>query len=300
MKWKDPANIRLAYAAMIALMTGLFLWYGREFLVQSAPFFALGAAYGVLIYRVLSVSVRAQHAMQFAWLLICMSLISVEDVLQAPASGPWLMGFIAGGIAGGYVWLGPRAGGRFLRKRHRTDDGGWIGGWPQILVNAACAAVLLALGLAHLMFQSPTPVVAAVFAACIAAGWAVFRFPLPAPARPLFLLAVPVGMLALGIVGGAVGLLALPMVWGYGSLAGILLGGRYWTGPRFGQPRRPFSEGNRRRRRRPRPKRTRMAAQPGKTGKAAQPGKTGTPGRAGQAGKARKPVQPASPADVGR
>lgn len=59
----------------------------------------------------------------------------------------------------------------------------------------------------------------------------------------------------MGFVGGAIDQLALPHVWGYGALAGLLIGGRYWSGPKFGEPRPPFAgQGGRRRRRKRRPK----------------------------------------------
>ena len=85
---------------------------------------------------------------------------------------------------------------------------------------------------------------------------ALFRFPLPLQIRNgLLILGLPVVWFALAFVGGATDQMALPHASAYGALAGILIGGRYWSGPRLGEPRPPFNgPGRRRRRRKRRPK----------------------------------------------
>jgi hypothetical protein len=81
-------------------------------------------------------------------------------------------------------------------------------------------------------------------------------------AKYLSLFVIPVGFPALGFVGGATDQLALPHVWAYGALAGILIGGRYWSGPKFGEPRPPFAGQGGRRLRRRRPKSKQRQKQP--------------------------------------
>jgi hypothetical protein len=69
------------------------------------------------------------------------------------------------------------------------------------------------------------------------------------------MLGLPVVFFVLGFLGGATDQLALPYAWVYGVLAGILIGGRNWSGPRLGEPRPPFNgPGSRRRRRKRRPR----------------------------------------------
>ncbi|WP_258804818.1 hypothetical protein [Pseudarthrobacter sp. NS4] len=123
------------------------------------------------------------------------------------------------------------------------------------MINAACALVLLSIGTAQLVLLSPTAPAVAVLIAAVIAGWAVFRFPPPLQIRyALIILGLPVVFFALIFVGGATNQMALPYAWAYGALAGILIGGRYWSGPRFGAPRPPFNgPGSRRRRRKRRP-----------------------------------------------
>jgi hypothetical protein len=86
------------------------------------------------------------------------------------------------------------------------------------------------------------------------AGWALFRFPPPLQIRNgLMMLGLPVVFFVLGFVGGATDQMGLPYAWAYGAMAGILIGGRYWSGARLRQPRPPFNgPGSRRRKRRPR------------------------------------------------
>ena len=235
---------------MTATVLALFIWMARNVLVQSLPFFLVSAAYTFVLFRVVTVSTRAVMVMQFAILLIFFSLLSVQDALGVPAGGSWILGFVAGGIACG--WSGNGSGAEAARKRQRKGkDGVWFtGGLRLALINAGSIAVLLGCGVAHFAFQSPTAPVAAVFAGALICGWALYRFPPSASTRNVLHLVIPVEFILLMIVAGNTGQLALPFVWTYGVLGGILLGGRYWSGPRLGEPRPPFSGQTPRRRKR--------------------------------------------------
>ena len=235
---------------MTAAIVALFIWMARSVLIQAVPFFVLAAAYAFLLFRVVTISTRASMTMNFGLILIFFSLLSVQDDLGIPAAASWLLGFIAGGMASG--WSGQGPGHQALRKRERKakDGGGFTGGLRLALINAGSIAVLLGCGVAHFAFQSPTAPVAAVFAGALICGWALYRFPPSALTRNVLQLVIPVEFLLLMILAANTGQTALPFVWTYGVLAGILLGGRYWSGPRLGEPRPPFSgQGPRRRKR---------------------------------------------------
>lgn len=253
---RETIYARIFYGSLITMMVAVFFWLARNVLPEALPFFVMAAAYGALLTRVLRASGRAFMAMYASFLLIYWSFVAVEDDLGVPAAAPWFMGFIIGAIAGGHTWSGERAGSQVSRKRERTVDGqGFTGGWQLALINAVSALLLLGLGAAHLIFQSPTAPVAAVLGIAVVGGWALFRFVTSVQIKYLSLFAIPVGLLVLGVVGGATDQLALPHVWAYGTLAGILIGGRYWSGPKFGEPRPPFAgQGGRRRRRNHRPR----------------------------------------------
>lgn len=249
----------LVRAAMIALMLGIFVWFAGDGLIEASLFLAVAVAYAVLVYRVVSQSVRAFTVMLGTFFLNYVTLISiaVDNDLGVPAAGPWFIGFIVGGIAGGYVWFGPRAGTEFKQTRRRSPeaDGSFTGGWRLAVINAACAGVLLGMGIAQLVLLSATVLAVAVLAVAVIAGWALFRFPPPPQVRDGLLLAIPVAWFALMLLGGAADQVALPSSWAYGVLAGVLIGGRYWSGVRFGAPRPPFmGQGPRRRRRKRRPR----------------------------------------------
>lgn len=260
---KDQRGVLLLRAGMIALMLGMFVWVAGDGLLEASLFLAVAAAYAVLVYRVVSQSVRAFTVMFGTFFLNYVTLISitVDDDLGIPAAGPWFVGFVVGGIAGAYVWFGPGAGTEFkqARKRSPEADGSFTGGWRLAVVNAVCVLVLLGMGVAQLVLLSPSVLAVAVLAVAVIAGWALFRFPPPLPVRDGLLLAIPVPWFALMFIGGATDQMGLPSAWAYGVLAGILIGGRYWSGPRFGAPRPPFSGHStrrRRRKRRPRPTQT--------------------------------------------
>jgi len=241
-------------------MLAVFVWLAGDRLLESSAFLSIGAVYAFLVVRVVSRSFRAFTVMLWTFLVNYLTLISlnVEGALGIPAAGPWFIGFIVGGIAGGYVWSGPRAGSEGTRRRPRRSDadGKFSGGWRLALINGVCALVLLGIGTAQLVLLSPTATAVAVLVIAVLAGWALFRFPLPLQIRNwLLLLGLPVVWFALVFVGGGGDQIALPHASAYGALAGILIGGRYWTGPRLGEPRPPFNgPGRRRRRRKRRPK----------------------------------------------
>ncbi|HEY3575711.1 MAG TPA: hypothetical protein VGK98_18035 [Arthrobacter sp.] len=250
-------NVPVFYAALIALMLGMFAWFFHHWLAEASFFFAWSVVCTVLVYRVVSESGRAFMVMLWTLFLNYITLLSIENVLGVPAAGPWIIGFIVGGIAGGYLWTGPRAGTEFKQPRKRVleADGTFTGGRRIAVLNAACALVLLGIGTAQLVILSPTVFAVAVLVAAVIAGWVLFRFPLSLQIRnALIILGLPVVFFAFGFLGGATGQIALPYAWAYGVLAGILIGGRYWSGPRFGEPRPPFNGPGRRRRRKRRPK----------------------------------------------
>ncbi|NUT72429.1 hypothetical protein HNO81_14845 [Pseudarthrobacter sp. C4D7] len=275
LKRLDQSGGRLFYGGMIALMLGLFAWLTRGRIVEAAPFLAAAVVYGVLLYRVVSVSVRAFTVMSWAHLAIFYALTSLDVAgkVGIPASGPWFIGFIIGGIAGGYTWSGPRAGTEFRQaKRRKPEADGSFGGsgWLAV-VNGLCALALLGFGTATVMLLSPTAAATAtaltLLFGAFAAGWALFRFSLPVTVRSWLLLGIPVGLFVLLFVGGAMEQMALPHAWVIGVLAGILTGGRYWTGDRLGAPRPPFAVRGRRRQR----KRRRPAQAHGRTARAEVP-----------------------------
>jgi hypothetical protein len=226
-----------------------------KWLLEASFFFTLSVVCAVLVYRFVSQSERAFMVMLWALFLNFLALTSIENDLGVPAAGPWFLGFIVGSIAGGYVWLGPGAGTEFKQpKRIRQADGGFSGGGRLAAVNGVCALMLVAIGTAQLALLSPTALAAAVLAVSVLGGWALFRFPPRLQARNGLLLVIPVVWFVLAFAGGATDQIALPHAWAYGVLAGILIGGRYWTGPRLGEPRPPFNGPGKRRRRKRRPK----------------------------------------------
>ncbi|MBT2550975.1 hypothetical protein [Arthrobacter sp. ISL-65] len=275
--WNGPAF----EAAVIAVLVAVFLWFFHDWLLEALFFFALSVVCAVLVYRVVSPSERAFTVMLWALFLNFITLVSIEDGLGVPAAGPWFLGFIVGSIAGGYVWSGPRAGAEFKQpKRVRRVDGSFTGGRRLAMINAVCALVLLGIGTAQLVLLSPTMFAVAVLAAAVLAGWVLYRFPPPLPVREGLLLVIPVLWFALAFVGGATDQMALPQAWAYGVLAGILIGGRHWTGPRFGEPRPPFNgPGRRRRKRRPRSKQQNRLQQRPASVAASKTSATETPGK---------------------
>lgn len=254
----DQWDVRVLYAGMIALTLAAFVWLAGARLLEASVFLAVGVVYAFLVVRVVSQSFRAFTVMLWTFQLNYWTLISldVDGALGIPAAGPWFIGFLVGGIAGGYVWSGPGAGSARTQTRPRKPEaaGKFSGGWRLALINGVCALVLLGIGTAQLTLLSPTVLAVAVLAVAVITGWALFRFPPPLQFRNgLIILGLPVVFFVLIFVGGATDQMALPQAWAYGVLAGILIGGRYWNGPRFGEPRPPFNGPSRRRRKR-RPK----------------------------------------------
>ena len=265
MKKKYQWSYRDFLAGMLILFVAVFAWLARNVLSGAWVFFTVGLAYAFGLYRIVSLSDRAFLAMSWAMITLFGMLFSLEDDLGIPAGAPAIAGVIVGAILGGYVWFGPRAGTELKRKRERTPDGQFTGGWRLAVINAVCAALLLGVGIAHIAHHSLTATVAAVFLIAFAGGWALFRFPLPLQVRNLLILVVPLGTLVFAAVGGATNQLALWSAWVFGVLPGILLGGRYWSGPRFGAPRPPFNgTGARRRKRKRRPRAAKPKAAPAK------------------------------------
>ncbi len=257
----DASGGRILYGGLIALMLGMFVWLAGGRVFEALPFLGIGVAYAFAVYRIVSLSVRAYSVMLWTFLLNYYALISIDlgGGLDIPAAGPWFVGFLIGGIAGAHIWSGPGSGAEIpqLRQRRPADDGSFAGGWHLALINAACAVALLGMGAAQLVLISPTlPAVAALAVAALA-GWSLFRFPPPLPVRNGLILVIPAVYFVLLLVGGAIGQMAVPHSWAYGALAGILIGGRYWTGSRLGAPRPPYAvrgQGRRRRKRRSRAK----------------------------------------------
>lgn len=249
---------RIFYGTLIAVLLGVFAWLAKGLIPQTLPFLSIGAVYAFVLYRVVSQSARAFVVMQWTLLLNYFTLTSIDvaERLPIPSAAPWFVGFLVGGIIGGHVWSGRGTGAEFRpRKRVLREDGTYDGGWRLALINAACAVVLLAMGSVLPQVVSPTPASAAVLAAATLAGWVLFRFPPLLGIRNGLLLAIPVIYFVLIFVGGATGEMGIPHAWAYGALAGILIGGRYWSGPKLGAPRPPFViPGQRRRRRKHRPK----------------------------------------------
>jgi hypothetical protein len=261
-------DVRVFYAGMIALMLGLFLWFAGSRLLEASVFLVVGVVYAFVVVRFVSQSFRAFTTMLWTFQLNFWTLLSldVEGVLGIPAAGPWFIGFIVGGIAGGYIGSSPRSGSalRQTRPRKPDADGKFSGGLRLALINGACVIVLLGIGTAQLALLSPTAPAVTVLALAVIAGWTLFRFPPPLHVRNgLIMLGLPVVFFVMGFVGGATNQTGLPHAWAYGALAGILIGGRFWAGPRLGEPRPPFNGPSRRRRqRRPRPKQTQKREKP--------------------------------------
>jgi hypothetical protein len=250
---------RISNLLVAAVMTAVFLALAWDSLLGASVIFTLAACYVILMFRVVIQSGRASAVMFLAMFLIFFSLIAVEDQLGIPAPGSWFLGLTVGGMAGLSGRSEKRTGTVVSRKPERTGKGDleFTGGRRLAVINGACAAVLLGMGAAHFVLQAPTAAVGTVFAGATLGGWALFRFPLSLKLRNLLLWVIPVEFFLLIPLAANTGQAALPFVWAYGVLAGILLGGRYWSGPRLGEPRPPFNVSGktpRKRKRKPRSK----------------------------------------------
>ncbi|WP_243836857.1 hypothetical protein [Paenarthrobacter nitroguajacolicus] len=247
----------IANVLVAAMMTAVFVAMAWESLPAASVIFAVAAGYAFLMFRVVAHSGRAAAVMFPAMFLIFYSLTCVDDYQWIAAPGSWFLGLIVGGIAGINRWSGKSAGTKISRKPTGAGEGGleFPGGLRLAIINASCAGVLLAAGIAHLVLQKPTASVGAVFAGATLGGWALFRFPLSLKIRNLLLWVIPVEFILLFPLAENTSQTALPFVWAYGVLGGILLGGRYWSGPRLGEPRPPFNvraKTQRKRKRKPR------------------------------------------------
>lgn len=249
---KDP---RFARALTIVLPIVVTVWFFGGAPGAATGFFALGAAYGILLFRVVSRSGRASMVMRVAFNLIFIMMLPLEDSLGIPIAGPLLMGFVAGAVAGGHRWSGKRAGAVVRFKRERTDDGGYTGGWQLALINAACAAVLFGAATVTLLDGVTVQTLAWSLPTGFLGGWALFRFVTSAQARFMTLIVMFLALLPSLILAGAIGYGDAVFTGLFGFLSGTLIGGRYWWGLRFGAPRPPFAGKARRRRHRKRGKR---------------------------------------------
>ena len=264
---KQMSDPRLFYGAVILVTMAMDVWFFGGAPAAAAGFYAAGAVYGILLFRVVSYSGRAAFVMRWAFTLSFMVLNGIGAGLDVPMAGPLLLGFGAGGIAGGYQWTGKRAGSALKRKRSRTEDGRYTGGWRLALINAACAVVLLALPAAYLADGVTTGTILASTLAGFLGGWCLFRFVKSVQARFMTLLCLFFAFIPALLAAARYGYWPAPAIAVFGLMAGILVGGRYWWGPRFGEPRPPFAgQGTRRRRKR---KRKAGAAAPKKRTEAA-------------------------------
>lgn len=242
----DP---RLFYCAVILMAVAVDVWFFGGAPAAAAGFFAAGAVYGILLFRVVSYSGRAAFVMRWAFALIFVVMNGIGARLDVPAAGPLLLGFVAGGITGGYQWTGKKAGSELRRKRNRTDDGGYTGGRRLVLISAACAVVLLAVPAVFLADGvAPGTILAAILIG-FSGGWSLFRFVKSVQARFMTLLCLFFALIPAILIAGHYGYGPAPVIAVFGLMAGILVGGRYWWGPRFGEPRPPFAGQAKRRRR---------------------------------------------------
>lgn len=239
-QWLGPKY----FAGMIAVSVAAFVWMAHSNLLVATPFFLAGAAYGFMLYRVVRRSGRAFMVMHCAMFMISIPLLQLQDALGIPVGGSGFAGFWAGILASGYPWSKRPAG----TKERQILDGttedvrGYTGGRDIALINSACVIFVLGCGLAHLVIQTPTISAAVVLVCALICAWAFFRYPPSVLVRNVLLLVIPVtefGLLA--FLNSIAGPSALLYEWAYGSMAGVLLGGRYWSGPRLGQPRPPFT-----------------------------------------------------------
>lgn len=243
---------RFTRVLTIVIPVAVTVWFFGGAPGPAAGFFALGAVYGVLLFRVVSLSVRADMVMRGALSLILSMMHSLEDPLGIPMAGPGLMGFTAGAIAGGHWWSGKKAGTVIRRKRERTADGGYTGGWQLALINAASAAVLLGAPTAMLLDGVTVQTLVVSLVIGFLGGWALVRFVKSFQTQFIILIAMFFALIPALILAGSIGYGDAVFIGLFGFLAGRLIGGRYWRGPRFGAPRPPFAGKTKRRRKRKR------------------------------------------------
>ncbi|MCQ1950613.1 MULTISPECIES: hypothetical protein [Arthrobacter] len=259
-KWIN--DWRFTRVLTIVAPVAMTVWFFGGAPGPAVGFFALGASYGVLLFRVVSLSVRASMVMGGAFTLILIVMLRMEDISGIPMEGPALMGFIAGGIAGGHRWSGKKAGSEIRRKRERTADGGYTGGWQLALINAASAAVLLGAPTAMLLDGVTVQTLAVSLAIGFVGGWALVRFVKSFQTRFIILIAMFFAFIPALILAGFIGYVDAVFTGLFGFLAGSLIGGRYWWGPRFGAPRPPFAGKTKRRRKRKRKAKTTSSKRP--------------------------------------
>jgi len=228
---------------MLVVPVIAFIWVAHSSLLVGSPFFLVGTAYGFLLYRVVRRSGRAFLVMHLAIFMLSIPMLQLQDALELPLGVSGFSGFWAGAIASGYPWLNKPRGSKERQELDSTGKHvtGYKGGRDIAGINAACIALVLGCGLAHLAFQTPTLPAAFVLICAVMWAYAFFRFPPSLPARNVLLLVISLSeFMLLGFLDSVNSPSAFPYVWAYGSMAGALLGGRYWSGPRLGQPRPPF------------------------------------------------------------
>lgn len=252
-KWMREAWFLRGLTAVFPALVTLFLFGGAP--LPAAVFFAAGAAYGLLLFRVVSASARASFVMTWAFTLIFATLLRIEGILDAPMAGPVFMGFASGSIIGAYRWTGPRAGSGLNLKRTRNSDGSYPGGLKPALINASCAAFLLSFPAIYLLDDVAAQTIVVSLATGFLGGWFLFRYVKSLQARFITLLSVFLAFIPAMIVAGSFGVGAAPGIGILGFMAGTLIGGRYWIGPKAGAPRPPFAGQGKRRRRRKKRKR---------------------------------------------
>ena len=244
MKKLDQRPSPKFFAVMIAVTVAAFVWIAHSSLLVASPFFIAGTGYGFLLYSVVKRSGRAFLVMHCALFMMSIPLLQLQDALEIPVGGSAFAGFWAGLLASGYPWSEKPPGSEERQQRDSTteDVQGYTGGRDIALINAACVVFVLGCAIAHLAFQIPTAPAAAVLTGLLICAWAFFRFTPSLVVRNVLLLVIPVtGFGLLAFLDSMNGPSVIPFAWAYGSMAGVLLGGRYWSGPRLGQPRPPFS-----------------------------------------------------------
>lgn len=234
---------------MILFTAGVtVILFGGE-LTAAALSYGFGALYAALLFRVVSRSGRAALAMHIAFSLMFIAMAGIQNHIGVPVSGPMLMGFSAGSFGAACRWTGEGRGTRWGAKRERDADGTYTGGRQLALINAACAAVALLFPLTFLLDGTGLATIVVSTLAGFAAGWALFRFARTMQGRSIPLFAVFLALVPATIIAGLYGYGPAPIIGGFGLISGALVGGRYWSGERFGAPRPPFAgRGNRRRR----------------------------------------------------
>ena len=151
-------------------MTSVFLALAWDSLLGASVIFTLAACYTFLMFREVIQSGRASAVM----------FLAISDLLLAhrrrgardPGAGIMVPRPHGRRNRRPVRLPGKRTGTKVNRKPERTGKGDldFTGGRRLAVINAACAAVLLGMGVAHFVLQAPTAAVGAVFAGATLAG----------------------------------------------------------------------------------------------------------------------------------